>query len=95
VCCPVKVGGRGGNLVFFEDSQGVSRGVVDIQVTQGEGGKGIGGEDYVRWNRTSVVGATFGAVSVRYGAGWGGFSLCDPAVTRARGQLFAVPPRPV
>ena len=33
--------------------------------------------------------------SVRYGAGRGGFALCDPAVTRARGQLFAVPPRPV
>jgi len=33
--------------------------------------------------------------SVRYGAGRGGFSLCDPAVTPARGQLFAVPPRPV
>jgi len=34
-------------------------------------------------------------ISVRYGAGRGGFSLCDPAVTPARGQLFAVPPRPV
>ena len=34
-------------------------------------------------------------VSVRYGAGQGGFSLCDPAVTLARGELFAVPPRPV
>jgi len=33
--------------------------------------------------------------SVRYGAGRGGFSLSDPAVTPARGQLFAVPPRPV
>jgi len=33
--------------------------------------------------------------SVRYGAGQGGFSLCDPAVTPARGQLFAIPPRPV
>ena len=33
--------------------------------------------------------------SVRYGAGRGGFSLCDPAVTPARGQLFAIPPRPV
>jgi len=33
--------------------------------------------------------------SVCYGAGRGGFSLCDPAVTPARGQLFAVPPRPV
>jgi len=27
---------------------------------------------------------------VHYGAGRGGFSLCDPAVTPARGQLFAV-----
>ena len=36
-----------------------------------------------------------GPLSVRYGAGRGGFSLCDPAVTPARGQLFAVPPRPV
>ena len=35
------------------------------------------------------------SASVRYGAGRGGFSLCDPAVTPARGQLFAVPPRPV
>ena len=33
--------------------------------------------------------------SVRYGAGHGGFSLCDPAVTPAQGQLFAVLPRPV
>jgi len=33
--------------------------------------------------------------SVRYGAGRGGFSLCDPAVTPARGQLFAIPPRPI
>jgi len=32
---------------------------------------------------------------VRYGAGQGGLSLCDPAVTPARGQPFAVPPRPV
>jgi len=40
--------------------------VVDIQVTQGEGGKGTGGEDNVRWNRTSVVGATFGAIGVDY-----------------------------
>jgi len=33
--------------------------------------------------------------SVRYGAGAGGFSVYDPAVTPALGQLFAVPPRPV
>jgi len=33
--------------------------------------------------------------SVLYGAGQGGFSLCDSAVTPARGQLFAVPPCPV
>jgi len=34
-------------------------------------------------------------ISVRYEAGWGGFSLCDRAITPAWGQLFAVPPRPV
>ena len=61
-----QVGGRGGDLVFFEDSEGVSRGVVNVQVTQGEGGKGTGGEDNVQWDRTSVVGATFGAVRVDY-----------------------------
>jgi len=33
--------------------------------------------------------------SVRYGAGQGGFSLCDPTFTPARGQHYAVPPRPV
>jgi len=32
--------------------------------------------------------------SVRYGAGRGEFSRCDSAVTPARGQLLAVPPRP-
>ena len=41
--------------------------MVDIQVSQGKGGKGTGGEDYVRWNRTSGVGATFGAIGVNYG----------------------------
>jgi len=34
-------------------------------------------------------------LSVRYGMGRGGFSLCDPAVAPAGGQLFAIPPRPV
>jgi len=33
--------------------------------------------------------------SIGYGVGWGELSLCDPAVTPARGQLFAIPPRPV
>jgi len=33
--------------------------------------------------------------SIRYGAGRGGFSLYDPAITLARGQLFAVPHRPI
>jgi len=33
--------------------------------------------------------------SVRYRAGRGGFSLCDPTVTQAQGQLFAVPLRPL
>ena len=33
--------------------------------------------------------------SVRYGAGQGRFSLCDRSITPARGQLIAVPPRPV
>jgi len=47
--------------------------VVDIQVTQGKGGKGTGGNDNVRWSRTSVVSATFGAIGVDYckpGCGW-------------------------
>ena len=43
--------------------------------------------NWIRWAGVST--------SVRYGAGRGGFSLCDPAVTPARGQLFAVPPRTV
>jgi len=34
-------------------------------------------------------------LSVRYGAGRGGFSGCDHAITPVRGELFAVPPRPV
>jgi len=46
--------------------------VVNIKVTQGEGGKGTGGEDQVRWNRTSVVGAAFGAVGVDYCKASGG-----------------------
>ena len=33
--------------------------------------------------------------SVRYGAGRGKFSLYDPAVTLARGPLYAVLSRPV
>ena len=33
--------------------------------------------------------------NVRYGAGRGGFSLWDPAITPARGQLVAVPLCPV
>jgi len=45
---------------------------MDIQVTQGEGGKGTGGKDDVRRNRASVVGATFGAVGVDYGEARGG-----------------------
>jgi len=36
-----------------------------------------------------------GYPSVCCGAGRGVFSLCDPAVTPAWGQLFAVSPRPV
>jgi len=32
--------------------------------------------------------------SVHYVAGRGALSLCDPAVTPARDQLFAVPPAP-
>ena len=38
---------------------------------------------------------SLGQSSFRYGAGRGRFSLCDPAITPAWGQLFAVPPRPV
>jgi len=45
---------------------------MDIQVTQGEGGEGTGGEDYVWWNRAGVVGATFGAVGVDYREASGG-----------------------
>ena len=43
--------------------------------------------NWIRWAGVST--------SVPDGAGWGGFSLCDPAVTPARSQLFAVSPRPV
>jgi len=39
---------------------------MDVQVTQAERGKGTVGEDNVRWNRESVVGATFCAVGVDY-----------------------------
>jgi len=40
--------------------------VMDIQVAQGEGGKGTEGEKNVGCTRTSVVGVTFGAVGVNY-----------------------------
>jgi len=49
--------------------------VVDIQVTQGEGGEGTRGENDVRRNRTSVVGSPFGAIGVDYcKASCGGFA---------------------
>jgi len=63
---PVEVGGRGGNLVLLEGPEGVGRGVMDIHVTQREGGKGAGGENNVWWNSVSIVGAPFGAVRVDY-----------------------------
>jgi len=40
--------------------------VVNIQVTQGKGRKWAGGEYNVRWDRTSVVCATLGAIRVDY-----------------------------
>jgi len=40
--------------------------VMDVEVTQGEGGKGAGGENNVRRDRASVVRAPFGAVGVDY-----------------------------
>jgi len=39
---------------------------MDVEVTQGEGGKGAGGENNVRWDRASVVCAPFGAIGVDY-----------------------------
>jgi len=69
---PIKVRGRGGDLIFLEGTEGVSRGVVNIQVTQGECGKGGGGEDNVWRDRAGVVGATLGAVRVDYREGCGG-----------------------
>jgi len=50
----------------------------------------LDGSGSIRTYKTTV-----GTPSVRYGPGRGGFSLCDPAITPARGQLFAVPPRPI
>jgi len=46
-------------------------------------------------HRTQPEAAGCDKISVRYRAGWGGFSLYDPGVTPARGQLFAVPRRPI
>ena len=63
---PVEVGGRGGDLVLLEGPEGVGRGVLDIQITQCEGGKGAGGKNDVRWNRASIVGTALGAVRVDY-----------------------------
>jgi len=42
-----------------------------------------------------VIFSTSSVGSVPYGAGQGGFSLCDPFITPPGGQLFAVPPHPV
>jgi len=70
---PVKVRGRGGNLVLFEDPMGVSRGLVNIQVTQCEGGEGGRGKDNIWGNGAGVVETTFCAVRIddrEAGCGW-------------------------
>ena len=45
---PVEVGGQGGDLIFLENPERVSGGVVDVEVSQGEGREGARGENDVR-----------------------------------------------
>jgi len=60
----VKVGGRGGNLVHFEDHKMVCRGVVNVEVTQRECGEGRRRNDNRRGKRAGVVETTFRTVGV-------------------------------
>jgi len=64
VCGPVKVRGRGGDLIRFERPERVRYGVVDIEVTQRKRGESGYGKYNVRWNRAGIVEATFCTIGV-------------------------------
>jgi len=59
---PVEVRDQGSNLISFETSQGVSGGVVDIEVAQLESGAGRAGKSKVGRHRSCVVGPALGTV---------------------------------
>ena len=61
---PVKIRGRGGELVFLNDPKRVRRGVVDVEVTQRECGERGCRKYNLWWNGASIVETTLCAVRV-------------------------------
>jgi len=59
---PVKVRGRGGDLVLLEDPEGVRRRVVNVKVTQRERGEIGRGKNNIRGNGAGIVETTLRAV---------------------------------